>query len=69
LKDAVKARILSRARELAKTGRFKWWFDVACELKVGPEPLAMEAVDSPAIQSELDRLCTDARKRMKDSHT
>jgi hypothetical protein len=60
------ARILKRAREIAKSGRHIGWYYVEAELRtrVG-EPLAREVLANQQVRDELDQICTEARKRRR----
>jgi hypothetical protein len=60
------ARILKRAREIARTGRHIGWYYVEAELRFQMgEPLAREVLANQQIRDELDRICTEARKLKK----
>ena len=59
-------RLAPRAKELAKSGRFKSGFFVIAELEIRHgEPLAMQILWREPFKSELDRICTEARKRKR----
>jgi hypothetical protein len=57
------ARILKRAREIAKTGRHIGWYYVEAELRTQMgEPLAREVLADQQVRDELDHICIAARK-------
>lgn len=57
-------RLAPRARELAKSGRFKSGFFVIAALETQHgEPLAMQILWKEPFKSELDRICAEARER------
>ena len=62
-RKAREARILKRAREIAKTGKHIGWYYVEAELRFQMgEPLAREVLANQQIRDELDRICAGARK-------
>jgi hypothetical protein len=67
--DKQKERLIRLAREIAKTGKHISWFYIEQELQFDRrEPLAPAALSDPALRTELDKICAEARKRSKDAH-
>ena len=60
------ARIMKRAREIAKSGRHNGWFYVAWELHENGEPLALQVLEKEPLRSDIDRICIVARKRKQE---
>jgi len=52
-----------RAPELARSGRFRSWFEVACELRREGAYCA-HAVMHPFRREQLNRLCDEARQEI-----
>ena len=66
-KKNYESRILNRANELARSGRYKGWLHLAIDLQVlHSEPLASQVLDREPIRSDLNQLCTEARKRNQE---
>jgi hypothetical protein len=62
-KREQRERIPSRARELARSGRFSNWLEIEHELRFQEDlPEARHALDNELIRDELDRLCKAARR-------
>ena len=65
-KQNYETRILSRAKELAQSGRFKGWLHLAIDLQVlHGEPLALQVLDREPLKSDLNRMCAEARKQKR----
>ena len=55
-------RMWHRAYELARSGKFSNWLTIEWELRFNEGfPEALQFLDDPFIQTELDELCDQAR--------
>jgi hypothetical protein len=61
-----RTRILSEARDLARSGAFETHLQVADALRHDPDfDLAQEWLADPLLQTQLDQLCDDAKSRKR----
>ena len=61
-----RTRILSEARDLARSGAFETHLQIADALRHDPDfDLAQEWLADPLLQAQLDQLCDDAKSRKR----
>jgi hypothetical protein len=56
-------RILKAARKIAATGNYDNWLDIACELRLQGEPLALNVLEREPYRSEMDKTCAEVWRR------